>query len=184
MIVNSSAEKWNRGRPRTYKVNGLVPVPPSGGWKSASSDTSHGRVLVRLIESGEVQPTAKPHKVWNKYSELQIVQPAVFPKLFRRCIETANAPNNSIVTNNPTTPPATLSISSQQTGLGNMSYDPFDSDSSASQARIVRYCVACVGLCISWSMYTNTTIISLMHQVPPVRLCPFRSKRFKIKTSG
>ena len=121
MVINSLAKKQNRGRPRSYNVNGSAPVPPPGGWKSASADTPHGRVLVRLIGSGEVQPTAKTHKVWNKYSELQVVQPAVFPKLFRRCIEIANAPNNSIATNNPTTPPATPSISSQQTDLGNMS---------------------------------------------------------------
>ena len=190
MVINSSPEIRNRqrlGKPRAYNINGSPPVPPPGGWKSSSPDSSHGPFLIQLIESQEVQPSATPPEVWNKYSQLQVVDPSVSSRFFHKCIQRANS-HSSIATDSSTPPPSISFISSQQTGLDNMSQDPSsDSDSTASPARTTRMVssrVACVGLCISSSACTNTYVTSRMHQIQDILLCLFRSQISEDKISG
>lgn len=75
------------GRPSTYKINGSWPDPPEGGWRSSSTNTAHGKLLIGLLKSGVVSTTDDPSKIWVNFEGLRVVNPQTkaFVNFVKKC---------------------------------------------------------------------------------------------------
>ena len=75
---------------KAYTVGGVPPAEPPAGWASISTETPHGRYLVELFHSGDVNGKTSPSDIWLKYPNLRCVKPgATFRQFKRRCGEAA-----------------------------------------------------------------------------------------------
>eukprot|EP00956_Cyclotella_meneghiniana_P016259 scaffold25576_cov34-Cyclotella_meneghiniana.AAC.2 len=72
----------------SYKVDGIEPQPPQGGWQPASAKTNHGAFLKVLIETGKVT-TETNKEIWAKYPSLQVVKPQNFSYFVLECFKAA-----------------------------------------------------------------------------------------------
>jgi hypothetical protein len=75
------------GRPSGYKINGLWPDPPDGGWRSSSLKTDHGRLLIGLLRSGVISSAEHPLDIWENFEGLRVVNPQTkaFFRFVRQC---------------------------------------------------------------------------------------------------
>jgi hypothetical protein len=90
---NTGAQKQatmvSGGRPSRYKINGLWPDPPQGGWRSSSLNTDHGRLLIGLLRSGAVSTAEDPASIWENFEVLRVVNPKT--KAFFRFVKLCQA---------------------------------------------------------------------------------------------
>ena len=75
------------GAPATYISNGAWPSPPDFGWRKASVNTDHGRLLLQYLNSGRVKLTDPPTRIWTNHIDLRVVNPQTkaFHKFVGRC---------------------------------------------------------------------------------------------------
>ena len=91
------------GRPSTYKINGSWPDPPEGGWRSSSTDTAHGKLLIRLLKSGVVSTTDDPTKIWVNFEGLRVVNPRTkaFFNFVKKCQAQVEEDSNQKMPSDP-----------------------------------------------------------------------------------
>lgn len=97
----SSNHRVGRGRPSPYALDGKPPQAPTGGWKSSSANSVHGRLLVDLIRRGEVVKADTPSQIWKKYELLRVVNPKdAFRKFVKSCRTKADDHQDQVIFNN------------------------------------------------------------------------------------
>lgn len=91
------------GRPSGYKINGLWPDPPEGGWRSSSLKTDHGRLLIGLLRSGVISSTEHPLNIWENFEGLRVVNPQTkaFFRFVRLCQAKVRKESNQDMPSDP-----------------------------------------------------------------------------------
>ena len=157
--MKASPDKRGRGRPRTYlHFNGAIPQAPLGGWQSASANTPHGRLLIEKLLSGEIPRDSVDYsEVYNNYSICHVVDPAVFPKFFRRCVlEAYNLNLNTMPSKSNKMPSKSNTILA--------STDPSDKDSWTNETSFT-VPVSYLALFPHFNATINCELFSLIHHL-------------------
>ena len=70
-VIALVTQTQRRGRPSSYSTA----QPPTGGWKSSSVNSEHGKLLIGLINRGEVSQSDPPLTIWKNHEFLRVVNP-------------------------------------------------------------------------------------------------------------
>ena len=110
------------GPPSSYTIGGAWPNPPDDrGWRRASIDTDHGRLLIGYLESGVVDIADPPTKIWKTHSQLRVVNPKT--KAFARFVKLCKQAFTESISSRPTSATSTTEASTI-----NMPTNAFDCD--------------------------------------------------------